>query len=154
MYCGQRRIRNIFVKNLKINSSVPLDFSKNLGHKSVSFLKKELNFVLDGLIINFVSSEEIISINLKYLRHNYPTDIITFDYSETNSGIDGEIYISYAQAGQNSKKYRCSTKKEVIRLITHGILHLCGYDDQEKVKKQIMKKIEDKLVEKQTDIWS
>jgi probable rRNA maturation factor len=122
-------------------------------HKSVSFLKKQLNFQLKALVINFVSSEEIIKINSDYLKHHYATDIITFDYSETNSDIDGEIYISLEEAHKNSGIYKSSLNEEIIRLVTHGVLHLLGYNDLQQKEKKKMKALEDDLVDKQKHIW-
>jgi probable rRNA maturation factor len=149
----ERRPGNKMVKNVSVNFSLPADFRRNMVHKSVSFLKKELNFKLSSLIINFVSSEEIIQINSEFLGHNYITDIITFDYSETNYDIDGEIYISLEESGRNSVLYKSTTNEEVIRLITHGVLHLLGYSDKGQKEKKEMKIIEDHLVDKQRFIW-
>jgi probable rRNA maturation factor len=142
------------VKNLQVNFGINVPFKKKIIHDSVSFLKKELNFQLNALVINFVSYEEIIKINSDYLNHHYETDIITFDYSETNSGIDGEIYISVEEAVKNAGIFNNSECQEIIRLVTHGILHLLGYNDAEPGEKRIMKKLEDELVNKQYFIWS
>jgi probable rRNA maturation factor len=142
------------LKNLRVNFGIKTPFSKKKVHQSVSFLKKELNFQLNALVINFVSSEEIFKINSDYLNHNSTTDIITFDYSETNSGIDGEIYISLEEAVENADYFKSTQTQEIIRLVTHGILHLLGYNDQEQKEKKIMKKVEDDLVNKQNFIWS
>jgi probable rRNA maturation factor len=141
------------VKNLQVNFSVPVDFSRNKIHKIVSFLKKELNFRLNALVINFVSSEEIIKINSEYLGHHNATDIITFNYSETISGIDGEIYISLEEAHENARLYKTTPLEEITRLVIHGILHLLGFNDQEQEEKRKMKKIENNLVKKQNFIW-
>jgi probable rRNA maturation factor len=148
------RFRNNFVKNLQVNFSIQTGFKRDMVHKSVSFLKKELNFQLNALVINFVSSEEIIKINSEYLGHHFATDIITFNYSETNSDIDGEIYISLEDALKNAVFYDVLQREEITRLVTHGILHLLGYNDQEKGEKRKMKKIENDLVKKQSLIWN
>lgn len=123
-------------------------------HNSVAFLKNELKFKVSGLIINFVNKKEIININKKYLRHNYSTDIITFDYSETNSGLDSEIYISLDDAAKNAEIFGSNFEQEIVRLVTHGILHLTGYDDIREKDRRIMKAAEDNLVLKQKEIWS
>jgi probable rRNA maturation factor len=141
------------VRNLKVNFVLPVPFKRTMVHKSVSFLKKEMHFRLNSLVINFVPSEDIIKINSDYLKHYYSTDILTFDYSETNYDIDGEIYISPEEAHKNAKLYRSTPNEEVIRLVTHGILHLLGYNDQEPDEKKVMKRIEDMLVQKQKFIW-
>jgi probable rRNA maturation factor len=141
------------VKNLAVNFSKKAEFSGKMIHNSVNFLKNELHFNIESLIINFVSLEEIIEINTKYLNHNNPTDIITFDYSETKSVIDGEIYISVDEAERNSYAFKSTRKEEIIRLVTHGLLHLLGYNDHKNPEKRIMKQKEDELVYKQKEIW-
>lgn len=123
-------------------------------HNSVAFLKNELKFQVRGLIINFVNKEEIININKKYLGHNYSTDIITFDYSETNTGLDSEIFISLDDAAKNAGIYGSIFEQEIVRLVTHGILHLIGYNDISEKERKVMKLAEDNLVLKQKEIWS
>jgi probable rRNA maturation factor len=153
MYCLKGGAGNQVVKSTHVNFTIPAEFKRKLVHNSVSFLKKELNFDLDTLVINFVSTEEIININREYLNHNYSTDIITFNYSETKSVIDGEIYISVDEVILNARKYGSDLKEEIIRMVTHGILHLLGYDDKNRTDKFRMKRIEDKLVKNQKHIW-
>ena len=136
------------VKNLSINLAKNTGLEKKTLHNLVSFIKKELNFTISSLIINFVSPELITNINRNYLEHNYSTDIITFNYTGNHTILDGELYISVEDAVINAKKYRISTKFEFYRLIIHGILHLLGYDDLKKNDKVIMKKLENKLLRK------
>ena len=114
-------------------------------HKLVGFIKRELDVSLQSLLINFISSEEIVEINKKYLSHNYSTDIITFNYSGSNLNLDGEIFISIDDAEYNSKKYAVSLSNELTRLVIHGMLHLAGYDDKSSADKKIMKTMENNL---------
>jgi rRNA maturation RNase YbeY len=93
-----------------------------------------------------VNSEEILEINKNYLKHFYTTDIITFNYSGDNKNLEGEIFISLPDAKENALKFNVDFNQELLRLITHGMLHLLGYDDEEPEKKKIMKKLENKLV--------
>lgn len=135
------------VKNLKINST-DRDIAKVLFHRLVSLLKKELEFEVVSVLINFVSSDYILKINKKYLNHNYSTDIITFNYSENKLLLDAELYISLQDAEKNAKKYGNSLEQELLRLVIHGVLHLLGYDDMSKDIKNVMKKMENRLVNK------
>lgn len=135
------------MRNLNVVVKNKTKISKNGVHKIVFFLKKELNFSLDSLVVNFVNSENIHQINKKYLNHDYSTDIITFNYSGDNNILDGEIFISVEDAEYNSKKYDVILDNELLRLIIHGILHLLGFDDINASDKRKMKKIENKLVE-------
>lgn len=137
------------VKNLQI-ISINKDIDKNLFHRLVSLLKKELNFKLESIQINFISSNYIHKINKKYLQHDSSTDIITFNYTENKLFLDGELYISVQDAEKNAKRYGISLEQELLRLVIHGVLHLLGYDDMSKDNKIVMKKIENRLVNKYT----
>lgn len=134
------------ITNLSVSSNIKI--KKIDVHNLVSKLKKELNFEIDSVSINFISFEEIIMINKTYLNHNYSTDIITFNYSGEYYTLDGEIFISLEDAFANAKKYKASFEDELLRLVIHGFLHLVGYDDKLPEDKKVMKKIENKLVMK------
>ena len=110
-------------------------------------MKKSLPFTVESLNINFITPDLMIEINKQYLNHNYDTDIITFNYSGSNTNLDGEIFISIGQAIDNSIRFNVNLDSELIRLIVHGILHLLGYDDQKSSDKKKMKIEEDKLTE-------
>lgn len=133
------------VKNLEINSS-GYSFKKRPIHYFVEKIQKHLQIEFETLKINFVTRNELYAINKKYLNHNYFTDIITFNYSGNNKLIDGEIFISYEDALENSIKYKASLKEEIGRLIIHGILHLTGLNDKSKSEKIIMRKKENELL--------
>lgn len=90
--------------------------------------------------INFVfcDDEYLLSINQKHLNHDFYTDIITFDLSESKNEIAGDVYISVDSAKNNSKKFKQSFNNEICRLMIHGILHLIGYNDKNEKDKKIM----------------
>jgi probable rRNA maturation factor len=117
-------------------------------HSFVALLREDIEFNLDSLFINFITSEEIHKINKEYLNHDRSTDIITFNYSGDHNELDGEIFISVEDAELFAKKYKVTPNKEIIRLIIHGILHLKGYNDTSKVDRTKMKKIENNLTNK------
>jgi probable rRNA maturation factor len=135
------------IKNLRINSVVK-NLNKILFHKLIFSLKTDLKFSLNSLYINFVNSAQILEINKKYLRHDYSTDIITFDYGKKKLVLDAEIYISLQDAENNAKKYKVPLEQELIQLVIHGVLHLTGFDDKKAQKRVLMKKMENKLVNK------
>lgn len=112
----------------------------------VKSLSESLEFKLTFLEINFLKSDEIIQINKKYLKHNYSTDIITFNYFEEKDIIDGEIFISLNDALENANIFKVSAKVEIFRLVIHGILHLLGYEDTKKKDKKVMKRLENRLL--------
>ena len=135
------------MKNLHIYS-VQKKIKKSKVHDLIKSLSVELNFLVSNLEINFISGEDIHAINKSYLKHDYTTDIITFNYSDSLQQIDGEIFISIDDALSNSKKFRVTLSDELVRLVIHGILHLLGYDDQNLTDKKIMKLLENKLLSK------
>lgn len=94
----------------------------------------------------FTSDNYLLNMNQKHLKHDSFTDIITFDLSTNREEITGEIYISVERVRENAKKYRTSLKKEFLRIMFHGALHLCGYMDKKKSEITIMRQKEDQYL--------
>lgn len=76
----------------------------------------------------FCSDEKILEVNRQYLQHDYYTDIITFDYCEGNR-LSGDLFISLETVKTNSEQFNTPYEEELHRTIIHGILHLCGIND-------------------------
>lgn len=93
----------------------------------------------------FCSDEKILEINKQYLQHDYYTDIITFDYTE-HDRISGDIFISVDTVKSNAEKYNVSYMDELHRVIIHGVLHLCGIDDQDEEQQAEMRSEENKAL--------
>jgi probable rRNA maturation factor len=85
-----------------------------------------------------VSDETILFTNQQFLNHDFFTDIITFDYSLVNI-INGDIFISFDTVQSNSQKFNVSFQNELHRVVIHGIMHLCGYDDTSEMEKTVMR---------------
>jgi rRNA maturation RNase YbeY len=94
----------------------------------------------------FCSDAEILHINNTFLKHNYYTDIITFDYSEGNI-LNAEIYISVETVASNAQLFHVKPKDELYRVMVHGVLHLLGYKDKTKTEQSTMRNTEDKCLE-------
>ena len=133
------------VKNLQVHSEDPA-INKRAVHSLISALRMEFKLKISFLSISLINSSELRIINKKYLKHDFNTDIITFNYSKQPKEIDGEILISFEDARLNAKKYKTNYNKEINRLIIHGILHLLNYDDNNKKNKTIMRQMENKLI--------
>ncbi|MBM3416860.1 MAG: rRNA maturation RNase YbeY [Bacteroidetes bacterium] len=90
-------------------------------------------------VLNFIfcSDNKLLAINRQFLHHNFYTDIITFDLSESEQ-IQAEVYISIDRVRENAKNMGVSFKSEIHRVIFHGVLHLCGYKDKTKEEKKKM----------------
>jgi probable rRNA maturation factor len=127
------------------------DISYNLKNKRI--LKSWINQVIldNGFIrgdINYIftSNNNILTVNQKFLNHNYFTDIITFNYNVDNV-INSDIYISLDTVKENSVLYNVTFDNELCRVMIHGILHLLGYNDSTEKEKAIMRNLEDKNLE-------
>lgn len=93
----------------------------------------------------FCSDQHILEVNKTYLKHDYFTDIITFDYTEGNK-ISGEIFISLDTVQSNSKLFESTYNEELHRVIIHGILHLVGINDKGPGEREIMESAENKAL--------
>lgn len=94
----------------------------------------------------FCSDEYLLSINQAYLKHDYYTDIITFDLSESEA-IKSEIYISADRVKDNATLLNQPIQTELLRVIFHGALHLCGYRDKSENEKKMMRQKENEYIE-------
>ena len=90
----------------------------------------------------FCSDDYLLQINKEYLQHNFYTDIVTFDLSE-GSSIIGEIYVSIDRVKDNALQQGNSFRIEALRVLFHGALHLCGYNDKKKSEITKMREKED-----------
>jgi len=94
-------------------------------------------YEIDSVNVVLTDNPYILEINSKYLNHVYETDVISFRLNEGKK-IEGEIYISLDVAATQAKEYNVEFENEVARLVAHGTLHLCGYDDQSDTEKKQM----------------
>ena len=90
----------------------------------------------------FCSDNALLEVNKRYLKHNTLTDIITFNYNENNA-LRGDIFISVERVIENAEKFGSTFTDELHRVMAHGILHLCGFNDKSKDESLEMKKQED-----------
>ncbi len=93
----------------------------------------------------FCSDEKILEINNQYLQHDYYTDIITFDYSDEKN-ISGDLFISLETVKSNSEKFKTDYNEELLRVIIHGILHLCGFKDKSPKEEKLMREKENEAL--------
>ena len=86
--------------------------------------------------------------NVKFLKHNYFTDIITFDNSIEEKKIIADIFISIDRIRVNAKQYEATFENELHRVMIHGLLHLVGYSDKTPAKQKVMRGMEDRWLGK------
>ena len=101
---------------------------KRLTAKWLKFVAASEAKKLGEIGIIFCSDNYILDVNIKYLQHDYYTDIITFDYCEGDT-LSGDLFISIDSVRENASFYGVDFPTELNRVIVHGLLHLIGYDD-------------------------
>lgn len=139
---NQQRIRAIKVRRLR-------EIVRFLLAEQLQFTEVELSIVL-------VSARRMAQVNEQFLRHEGSTDVITFDYLESRhirrsagpqpSRLCGELLVCVEEAVTQAEVFQTSWPAEVVRYIVHGVLHLCGEDDQTPAARRIMKRRENRLV--------
>lgn len=123
----------------------------NIGQKTLirtfieTLFKKEKQS-LEGINYVFCSDEYLLEINRSFLQHDYYTDIITFGLSAPGQPVEAEIYISVDRVKDNARTLGVSFNEEMLRVIFHGALHLCGYQDKKKADIALMRKKEDQYL--------
>jgi probable rRNA maturation factor len=94
----------------------------------------------------FCSDQFLLNINQTYLKHNFFTDIISFDLSDDNNHIDGEVYISIDRVRENGLIFGSTFENELRRVIIHGVLHIIGYKDMSRSEIKKMRQLENKYL--------
>lgn len=97
--------------------------------------------------INYIfgSDEYVKEINVNYLKHDYYTDIVTFNYNESDC-LNSDVYISIDRVKDNAKSFASSFDDEFYRVVIHGILHLLGYQDKDFNDQKVMRKKEEECI--------
>ena len=110
----------------------------------LQFLFKEENTSLEKVDIIFCNDKYLLNLNHNFLAHDFYTDTLTFPLSNNKEPVIGEIYISIDRVRYNCKAFRHPYQNELVRVIIHSVLHLCGYEDKplNKCKKMILKQEE------------
>lgn len=96
--------------------------------------------------IHFVSSRQSALLNQRHLGHEGPTDILTFDQGSTEECLRGELFICVAEAVRQAGEFGTTWRRELLRYVIHGLLHLLGYDDLDPARRRVMKREENRLV--------
>lgn len=124
------------------------DISFNLKQKTLlrNWIKKVIlskGAKLNEINYIFCSDHYLKEVNIVYLDHDYFTDIITFDNSEEENHLEGDIYISIDRVQENSEQFGKTFENELHRVIIHGILHLLGFGDKTDEEAEQMRKEEE-----------
>ena len=126
-----------------------IDFKLKGKNNFKAWLKKvaeKEGFRINDLNYIFCSDQYLHKINLEYLDHDTYTDIITFDNSEEEKIIEGDIFVSIERIRDNSIILNTLLEEETKRVIVHGLLHLCGHNDYSIGDKKEMRRLESEYI--------
>ncbi|MDZ7933691.1 MAG: rRNA maturation RNase YbeY [Emticicia sp.] len=129
--------------------SESIDFKVTNPIKTRRWLKSVIEaegFKLGEINYVFCNDEYLHKINLEYLDHDTLTDIITFDNSEDENLIEGDIFVSIERITENAKDFNTTFEQEFKRVVVHGVLHLCGYYDKTDEDEKQMRTKEDHYI--------
>ena len=105
------------------------DISLELYRRKISYIIDNEGFKEENIVLVLCSDNFLLELNKKHLNHDYFTDIITFSYT-TNNHISGDLFISVDRVEDNARNQKLFFENELERVIYHGVLHLCGYNDK------------------------
>ncbi len=122
-------MRKIYFHEINVKSS--LLFKRELiKHLHLVFEKEKVN--INRVDIIFCSDDYLFTLNSNFLNHDYYTDTLSFILSDAGKPVKGEVYISVNRVIDNAKNFQTAYQTELVRLIIHSCLHLCGYLDKPK----------------------
>lgn len=134
---------------VKFHVLEPFPFSDRKSLKqAIRALMDEEGITVSSLDYIFCSDEYLLQINQTYLQHDELTDIITFNLSENKEEVIGEIYISVERIADNALLFSKTFENEFKRVVFHGALHLCGYNDKTAAEAAEMRSKEDYYLSK------
>ena len=129
--------------------TIDVPFPKTVKRRETSAWMKQIvaqySKRVGEIVFVFCSDDEILRMNNQYLKHDYYTDIITFDYSE-NDNLSGDVIISLDTVKSNAEKYATNYTEELLRVMIHGVLHLCGLNDKTPEEEKQMRQKEDEAL--------
>jgi probable rRNA maturation factor len=112
-------------------------------------IASEYNAKCDEIVYVFCNDDYLLNLNQRFLNHDTFTDIITFDYGERDASptlLKGEIYISIERVKDNARNFEQAFSVELMRVMAHGILHLCGLKDKSQAEKKVMREAEEEAL--------
>ena len=126
-------------------TKLALPISENTAHKLLEAIQKGEEVIFESVEVAYVDEQEIVRINKEFLSRDYITDIISFRYDDDsydNEGIEGTLYCCLPRIIEQADEFGEDKTTETYRILAHGLLHLCGYDDQTDSEKAKMTELE------------
>ena len=132
-----------------------IEFERSRTKETILWIESTiLEYACQLNFVNFIfcSDNYLHSLNVSYLQHDTLTDILTFPYTPPPA-IEGDIFISIERVQDNAQIYKVSFEEELLRVIIHGILHLCGFKDKTDIEKEEMYQRENKALNEFKERW-
>ena len=138
----------IFVLKIKIIDfiNIPDSLNQTVLENTIIDLVGSIGYSIEKLSYNFVSKQDLLKLNTKFLKHNTNTDVITFDYS-SNKALKAEIFISMWAVETSAIELDQSVENEALRVISHGVLHCMGFKDKTATQIKTIREKEDEFIE-------
>jgi len=140
---------------MNLSSTIAVSNRQRVRKINLPLLKKITAAALEELKIEgvelgiiLIGAREMALLHEEFLGHKGPTDVITFDYKNSERRIHGEIVVCVEEAGRQSREFGTSRQSEIVRYIVHGILHLLGHDDLKPAARKRMKQAEGRILGK------
>lgn len=118
----------------------------DLFHKGIQVVFKGEHKAAEVVNVICMDHDELRALKKEYFGLDVYTDVIAFNLNDPAEAIDGEIYLSVDQIEQNSVLYKTELQNELVRVLIHGCLHLCGYEDNSPQLKAEMTALEDRYM--------
>ncbi|MDN3687613.1 rRNA maturation RNase YbeY [Cyclobacterium jeungdonense] len=120
---------------------------RRLVKRWIQDISLQKGFRIQSLNFIFCTDPYLLDINISYLKHDTYTDIITFDQSEIKGNIEADIFISTDRVKENAYQQNSNYHTELLRVMIHGVLHLCGYKDSSPEEKNQMRREETRALQ-------
>lgn len=133
---------NFFIEDINYQ----IDFSTDHINNWLQHVAQQNNLVIETLSFILCSDTYLLDINRRFLDHDYFTDIITFDNSDTPGTLEGDVFISIDRVLDNATSFNSTFHEELFRVIIHGLLHLIGFDDKSSSSQTLMREMENKYL--------
>jgi len=132
-----------------VNFNIKNNWTKLQIEKIVRVVSQKEEKVAGVVEVNVIGDKEMSEINGRYRGKNYPTDVLSFAWQEDKkikSKMLGQIYLCFPQVIRQAKEYKISAQEELTRMLSHGLLHLVGYDHQTDTQAKKMFKLQENII--------
>ncbi|MDB4255259.1 rRNA maturation RNase YbeY [Flavobacteriaceae bacterium] len=131
--------------NIIVFNNIPDYLNIKLTQDSLQAFVSDYGYSIDKLSYNFITKDAMLALNIKHLNHSTHTDIISFDYSSKRT-LRAEFFISPWAVSRSADEYSQNVVNEMLRVVSHGVLHCLGFKDKSDNDKSLMRREENKFI--------